>query len=301
MPDVQYPDDSSPSSIRIEDLLATDDTPSPAPPAVREGLPRSFRMRADKHYVEMLDSPRPGDAKSSNSTSAVPAPSANETARATNDEPPGPSQGLHRSQEAAQNAEAVAAAVRAGSALEQSLSVLRTSTTLLANRGGLASSVAASLIRAEAWRATCLLQVSRFLRGEIAPTLKSVQASAVLEQVLDAVDAERRLRGISFERRINLGDGRIVTDEQLLVGALSGLLMAMISGSEAADAVVVVSAETRGHDVTFTFTARDENGDWACQLAGFTRVVSGIGGVAALPADSSSRVSVTFAAARSSG
>ena len=59
MPDVQYPDDpiSNPSTIRIEDLLATDETTAAEQAPVREGLPRSFRMRADKHYVEMLDSP----------------------------------------------------------------------------------------------------------------------------------------------------------------------------------------------------------------------------------------------------
>ena len=235
-------------------------------------------MRADKHYVEMLDTPRPGDAKSS--TTNVPAASANETARATAE---------------GQDAEAVAVAVRAGSALEQSLSALRTSTNLLSNRGGLASSVAASLIRAEAWRATCLLQVSRFLRGEIAPSLRSVQASAVLDQVLDAVDAERRLRGIHFERLVTLGELRIVTDEQLLVGAMSGFLMAMIGGNETADAVVIVSAEARGQEVTFTFNGGNEGGDWVRQAAGYTRVVAGIGGTATLPADSSSRVSVAFA------
>lgn len=279
MPDVQYPDEpnANPSAIRIEDLLAGDDAPVPA---VREGLPRSFRMRADKHYVEMLDSPPPGDVKSS----STPSPSAKETARATSVE----------------NAEAVAAAVRAGSALEQSLAALRTSTTLLANRGGLASTVAAGLIRAEAWRATCLLQVSRFLRGEIAPSLKSVQASAVLEQVLDAIDAERRLRGITVERRVNLGDGRIVTDEQLIVGALSGFLMTMIGGIEATDDGITVTAESRGQDVTFIFALHNEGIEWVRHVDGFTRVVAGIGGTVALRGETPSRVSVTFPGSRTS-
>ena len=61
MPDVQYPDDpiSNPSAIRIEDLLGADDDAASSPPVpVREGLPRTFRMRADKHYVEMLDTPQ---------------------------------------------------------------------------------------------------------------------------------------------------------------------------------------------------------------------------------------------------
>ena len=281
MPDVQYPDDPpTPPAIRIEDLLATDEAASPAP-TVREGLPRSFRMRADKHYVEMLDSQPPGDAKSP----SVAPPLAIEIPRATVE---------------SQDAEAVAAAVRAGSALEQSLSALRTSTNLLGNRGGLASTVAASLIKAEAWRATCLLQVSRFLRGEIVPSLRTVQASVVLEQVFDAVDAERRLRGITVDRRVNLGEGPIVTDEQLLVGALSGFLMAIIGGMEASDGVITVAAESRGQDVTFTFTAGTEVGELARQVAGFTRVVAGIGGTVALT-ENSRRVSVICPASRSAG
>ena len=38
----------------LEDLRPTPD----APPAGREGLPSSYRMRADAHYVEQLDTPR---------------------------------------------------------------------------------------------------------------------------------------------------------------------------------------------------------------------------------------------------
>jgi hypothetical protein len=51
---------SNPSFIRIEDLLATPADSSEQQDA-RDGLPRSFRMRADRHYVEMLDAaPGPG-------------------------------------------------------------------------------------------------------------------------------------------------------------------------------------------------------------------------------------------------
>jgi signal transduction histidine kinase len=280
VPDVQYPDDpvSNPSTIRIEDLLAADQSSPPATPPVREGLPRSFRMRADKHYVEMLDAPQPATAKESPVTSTPMAPTT-EAARETRDK------------------DAMAAAVRAGHDLAQSLSALRASSSLLNDRGGLASTVAANLIRAEAWRATCLLQASRFLRGEIAASSKSVHARAVLDQALDAIEAERRLRAVVIDRRMSLGDRRIATDEQLLVVVLSGLLMTMIARTEAADAVVTISAEPRGNDVAFTFTPSAETDPyWARQAEGlgFTQVVAGIGGRVTIPTPEADRVCLTF-------
>ena len=146
MPDVQFPDDSRsnpPSNLRIEELLAGEQDTGSTPP-LREGLPRSFRMRADKHYVEMLDAPPQG------STGAEAAPAVSRPAAAS-------SADVDRD---------LAAAVAAGRDLAQSLATLRTSTNLLIDRGpALAATVAANLIRAEAWRATCLLNVAQFLRG----------------------------------------------------------------------------------------------------------------------------------------
>jgi hypothetical protein len=279
-PDVHYPDEPvpNPSTIRIEDLLAADQSSPAATPTVREGLPRSFRMRADKHYVEMLDAPQPATAKESPVAPTPMAPTT-DAVRETGDE------------------DAIAAAVRAGHDLAQSLSALRASSTLLNDRGGLAATVAANLIRAEAWRATCLLQASRFLRGEIAASSKPVHARAVLDQALDAIEAERRLRAVVIDRRMSLGDRRIETDEQLLVVALSGLLMTMIARTEAADAVVTISAEPRGNDVAFTFTPTAETDPyWARQAErlGFTRVVAGIGGRVTIPTPEADRVCLTF-------
>jgi hypothetical protein len=233
VPDVQYPDDSisNPSAIRIEDLLGADDAASSTPVPVREGLPRTFRMRADKHYVEMLDTPK-GSAGESSAPVTATAPQA-ETAAAVLPDP------------------GAIIAAQAGRDLSQSLSALRASTNLLSDRGGgLAASVAANLIRAEAWRATCLLQAARFLRGEISPAPKPVQAQAIIGQVLKSIEPERRLRGVTIEERISLGDARILVDEDLLVSALSGLLMAMMAlAEEPADFAVTVSATERGSEI----------------------------------------------------
>ena len=266
MRDVQYPDDSvpNPSSIRNEDLLASD--AAPAPP-VREGLPRSFRMRADKHYVEMLDAPPPQPAAAESGTQA-------ESETASADEP-----------------EAIAAAVQAGRELAQSLAALRASTNLLSERGpALASAVAGNLIRAEAWRATCLLQVSRFLRGEIRATPKPVRAQTIVDQVLKSIEPERRLRSITLEERIKVGDSMLVVDEELFVGALSGLLMATVALTDEPALILVVAAEARGSEIAFVISQEfvRSPSSWATEwpAAGAARIVAACNGRIAMTTNS---------------
>jgi hypothetical protein len=242
---VQYPDDpiSNPSSIRIEDILGGEteaaEPSQPAPP--REGLPRSFRMRADKHYVEMLDTPPQRAGK-----------------------------------EAPETVDAAAvAAVEAGRDLAQSLSTLLASTNLLSDRGPtLASTVAANLIRAEAWRASCLLRVARFLRGELSPALKPVRAQTIVDQLLKSIEPERRLRGVTIDARINVGDRTLAVDEDLLVTVLSGLLMATIGlAEEPSTSAVAVTAEAKGADVIFAIS--QEQAPAPSNWATATQVISG--------------------------
>jgi hypothetical protein len=148
---------------------------------------------------------------------------------------------------------AVAAAVQAGGDLAHALVALRASTDLLSGRSpALASSVAANLIRAEAWRASCLLQASRFLRGELVAASRPVRAQAIVDQVLKSIEPERRLRSITLDERIDLGQSTIAVDEDLLVSALSGLLMATLALSEEQPSfAVTISAESRGSEITF--------------------------------------------------
>ena len=189
-------------------------------------------MRADKHYVEMLDGPteRPTTAEASSS--------------------------VHTSERASDAIDlAVSVAVaQAGRDLAQSLAALRACTNLLSDRGpALASSVAANLIRAEAWRATCLLQALRFLRGEIVAAPKPASAQSVVDQVLQSIEPERRLRGVSIDERITIGDSRIVVDEELIIGALSGLLLATIAlQDDQSGLVVTLRAEAQGGEVVFS-------------------------------------------------
>ncbi len=267
---MQFPDEpvSSPSAIRIEDLLAADDAPAQPVVPAREGLPRSFRMRADKHYVEMLDAPPP------KVETAEPTVSAPRTAEPEDADP-----------------EATAAAIQAGRDLAQSLAALRASTNLLSERTpALASTVAANLIRAESWRASCLLQVSRFLRGEIVAAPKPVRVQRIFDEIFKSIEPERRLRSLVVEERISVADSRIIADEELLICALSGLLMATAGLTEEPTFAITVTAELRGTDVICSI-AQDQvrppsnwRTDWAA--AGAARVLATCNGRLAMGATS---------------
>jgi hypothetical protein len=264
VPDVQYPDDplSSPSAIRIEDILGGDEeaTERSNEPPVREGLPRSFRMRADKHYVEMLDTPPQRASREPVVT------------------PP----------EASRHEEAVdagaLAAVQAGRDLAQALAALLASTSLLSDRGpALTSTVAANLIRAEAWRATCLLRASRFLRGELLPTSKPVRAQTIVDQLLKAIEPERRLRGVAIAARVSVGDRLLSVDEDLLLTALSGLLTATIALIDEQSAVTVtVTADGKGSDIIFSISqdqaAAPSNWTTDGPLTSATRIIAAFKG-----------------------
>jgi len=183
--------------------------------------------------------------------------------------------------------EGAAAAVQAGRELAQSLATLRASTNLLSERGpALASAVAGNLIRAEAWRATCLLQVSRFLRGEVAANPKPVRAQAIVDQVLKSIEPERRLRSLTLEGQINVGDSQVVADEELLVGALSGLLMATIALTEEPALTVTLAAEARGNEIAIVISQDQVRppSNWAAEwpAAGAARIVATCNGRVAM-------------------
>jgi len=277
VPDVQYPDDSrSNSPIRIEEIL-TGDEETPSAPPVREGLPRTFRMRADKHYVEMLDTlpQRSTDAEAASATSRQ-----SDTSRGDIDA------GLE-------------ASIAAGRDLAQSLATLRTSTNLLTDGGpALAATVAANLIRAEAWRATCLLKVAQFLRGELTPTLRIVRARAIAEQVIASIEPERRLRGVTLDAQMDVGESVLSADGDLLVTALSGVLMAtMALAPDPSEFVVVFSAETRGAEVIFTI-AQDQArvpSNWISEAVGAAaeRIITSSKGRLAIATSTGSEVRAT--------
>lgn len=153
-------------------------------------------MRATAHYVEELDSPiSPETQRPAAAVETKPAPAA-------------------------------APNVDVSSELERSLSALGVCTHLLGDSApALARVAAATLIRAEVWRALCLVQASRVLRDDVIIRRDPIAAAGLVERVLSSVEPERRLRGVALDRQVNVSPRRVAADEELLVSALSGVFL----------------------------------------------------------------------------
>lgn len=169
-------------------------------------------MRADAHYVEQLETARP--------TSAPPQTPAR---RAPNVAPQGSSEGD---------------VLTALHAISSCAALVEDDVT------GLTRQVATSLIRAEAWRSTCLLQASRILRQGIAPTRRSTPIRKLLSRVVESVEHERKLRGVQVDTLFSVSDALTVTgQEDTLVYVLSGLTLLTIElAGKSKDASVLIAA-----------------------------------------------------------
>ena len=279
-------------------------------PAPREGLPATFRMRADAHYVDWLDaSPPPARME-------VIAVGRIERRDGAQPEPPaalvesirryGVLQPLivqsrqgrlrvvsgHKRLAAAtaaglrevpclvrdvddESADRIAAAANvfaavseaesakpaddstsadAGIELARSLANLQRSASLLTDPASeFTYGVGTNLMRAEIWRATCLLQSVRFLRGELPVARRRLAVQPLVGRVLQVVEPERRLRGVGLNRQLTLSHSRIQGDEELLVCALSSLVSATFGLVDGADAQVTVLARLDpGGDFVFS-------------------------------------------------
>lgn len=167
-------------------------------------------MRADAHYVEQLEAARPASPAATRRAPAQPA------VQTTSD-----------------------------ADVLTSLHAISTCAALVDDQvTGLTRQVATSLIRAEAWRSTCLLQASRILRQGVAPTRRSSPIRRLISRIVESVEHERRLRGVQVDTLISVGDGVAVTgQEDALVFVLSGLALLTIElAGRASDASVLIAA-----------------------------------------------------------
>ena len=115
--------------------------------------------------------------------------------------------------------------------MADALSTLTSCAGLLAPLApSLTRTVAADLIQAEIWRARCVFQAVRVVRHGVTPAMGRVLPRELVRRVLEPIEAERRLRGLSIEADIAVADARTVRgDLEMLVYGLSSLLLATIA------------------------------------------------------------------------
>jgi len=161
----------------------------------REGLPPTFRMRHDEHYVDQLIRPAP------DGTPAAPI---------------GPLAAL-----------CPAVTVELAESLEAASACLTLNTG--ETRGTFTGRVARELLGIELHRATRLARAAAFLTAPHQPVLRDLLISGLIHDVVAATDAARRMLGVKMDVAIADRETWMRADSQLLTLALAGTADAMLS------------------------------------------------------------------------
>jgi signal transduction histidine kinase len=204
-------DDDLDDDADPDDLEREDDAGESAPRPVREGLPPTYRMRHEPHYVEALVAPP-----------TPPAPAERATAAAVAPEPAVP-----EAQSAAVTVvgDGVSAVIRS---LQASLESIHDSLAQLSLRGRpLRDRVAIDLARAEAARARLAADAAAVLQTDPLPSLDQVDLAAVCRAVDDAFAPEYRLAGGAPAVTMPPAAAPVFGDERLLTTAVGGVLAAV--------------------------------------------------------------------------
>jgi hypothetical protein len=289
------------SSHPFSPFEETDSLGAPEEPAqgFREGLPLTYRMRADAHYVEQLDAPSAAVTIQyvavqaidvSDASSAEPDPSLVDSIRRVGVLEPLVIQRNNGRYTTITGQNRLAAARAAGlrdvpclvhhigddkarilrdaliprtsapeaqshrllrecdAEIAHSLSALGSCAGLLgAATPRLTRTVAADLIHAEVWRATCLLQAATVLKEPVALMRSQVFPREVVQRVLSSVAVQRRLRPIPIDVEVTVQDARaLLADEELLVRGVASLLLAtmtLLDGVSGARVAVTATAD----------------------------------------------------------
>jgi signal transduction histidine kinase len=126
---------------------------------------------------------------------------------------------------------AAALADAAAANLARSLGALALCADMVSpNASPLSRMVAADLIKAEVWRATCLLQAARALHGDLRPASRPVSVRQLMERAAADLAPERRLRGFTLDSSVEIPEGSFVLgDEALLSTAISTAAIATLA------------------------------------------------------------------------
>ena len=190
--DSAFDDASSDADLEAD---ADPDADTAASARVREGLPPSYRMRAERHYVEALVDRALGASAPAAAAAAPPAPVP-------------PAATVNQAPEPVVSASPAAIAAAATS-LADAFDAIQAALRDLPTRGR--------------W----LADAAVVLQTEPLPALDELDLVALLAQVYDAFGPENRLSGGAAAAPIPEGTCRVFGDERLLTTALGALLAAV--------------------------------------------------------------------------
>ena len=147
------------------------------------------------------------------------------------------------------------ASLHAGGELAQALATLGACADLLSgSQSELSRAVVGNLIRAEVWRASCLLLATRIVRRELPIARTAIKVLGILDRVEQGFQPERQVRAITFDARSSVPHGSfIAADERMLTGAVSFAVLAtlaVLDGIKDSRLTIAAALEPVGH-VTF--------------------------------------------------
>ena len=141
----------------------------------------------------------------------------------------------------------------------RSLAAAEACVPLLAQSTGLMRLAALDVVKAETTRAGGLLQLLRFLRGDVVPVTGAVSSSAVVQRVVQAAESERRIRGISLATRSSVSDVVLAGDETLLANTVLALLLITFAALEGVPSARVTLSVSVGDEGEVTLTVSQDH------------------------------------------
>lgn len=242
-------------------------------PPPREGLPGSYRMRADAHYVDTLLSRR------AEAIAARPAGSTPPDSHPAVPNVPGEWRDRRESRERRTE--------RVLMQLAEDVATIESAAGLLdAGASPMARRASADLIRAHAWRAAWLIRANTILAGTHRSQVHSSSIAALLLRVREGFAAECRVTGVALQVQAPDAQAAVMVDEPALVAGLSGALVATLGLLTPEDGTVVkvtavtLAGELRTIDVSqdamavpATVAARFFDASWSDRPGGWLAAV----------------------------
>lgn len=228
----------SPSGVRPlaedEHESADDAMPEvrPSKSVEREGLPSSYRMRADPHYVDQLTARRDVDRQPPRDPQRTAARTDSDAVRATlerESERETPVKdgrdGLGSGPDSALLDEIARSVAAIGAAASQ----------LGGSRSSLARRASVDVVAAEAWRAEWLTRAASVVAGRVAAQVRSRQVGPVLAEVRDRLTPEFRLSGRPLHLIASDWNATMDVDAAALVTAVTGAVISTLGLLESAE------------------------------------------------------------------
>lgn len=221
----------SPSGVRPlaedEHDSADDAMPEvrPSKSVEREGLPSSYRMRADPHYVDQLTARRDLDRQPPRDLQRTSARTDPDAVRAV----------LERESERETPVKDGRDGLGAGSdsalldEIARSVAAIGTAAAQLGgSRSSLARRASVDVVAAEAWRAEWLTRAASVVAGRAAAQVRSRQVGPVLAEVRDRLTPEFRLSGRPLHLIATDWNATMDVDAAALVTAVTGAVVSTL-------------------------------------------------------------------------